>query len=125
MALDDPHWPPAPWTLQGDAVVGLKLVPSDIARRLVPQDAKVLCILPRRTPAILYLAQYSQSPVGQYREFIVAPALVSRRGRVGFWISHIHVDNSTSLAAGRALWSLPKQMASIQWSADRISINGS
>lgn len=124
MALDDPHFPSAPWTLRGEAVVGLKLVRSDLARQLVPRDAKVVCILPKRTPAILYLAHYSQSPVGEYREIIVAPALVSRRGRVGFWISHIYVDSSTSLAAGRAIWALPKQMASMHWSADRFSSNG-
>lgn len=124
MALDDPHFQPAPWTLTGDATVGVKLVSADLARRLVPPDAKVLCVWPKRTLAILFLAQYRHSPVGEYRELIVAPALVWRKGRIGCWISHIYVDNSTSLAAGRAIWALPKQMASMQWSAERFSSGG-
>jgi hypothetical protein len=124
MALDDPHFKPAPWTLRGEAIVGLKLVPRDAAQRLVPLDAKVLCVWPKRTPALLFLAQYRQSPVGEYRELIIAPALVWRKGRIGFWISHIHVDNSTSLAAGRETWALPKQMASMQWTAQRVCSSG-
>jgi len=122
MALDDPHFQPAPWTLQGEAMVGLKLVPRDIAQQLVPPDVKVLSVWPKRTLAILFLAQYRDSPVGEYRELIVAPALVRYKGRIGFWISHIHVDNYISLAAGRSIWALPKQMASMQWSAGRVSI---
>lgn len=125
MALDDPHFQPAPWTLSGEAIVGWKLVSGDLARRLVPPNAKVLCVWPKRTLAILFLAQYRQSPVGEYREVIIAPALVSHGGRVGFWISHIYVDNSTSLAAGRAIWALPKQMGSMEWSAERFSMGGS
>ena len=124
MALDDPHFQPAPWTLQGEAIVGLKLVPRDIAQQLVPPDVKVLSVWPKRTLAILFLAQYRDSPVGEYRELIVAPALVRYKGRIGFWISHIQVDNYISLAAGRSIWALPKQMASMQWSAGRVSING-
>jgi hypothetical protein len=124
MALDDPHYQAAPWTLRGEAIVGLKLVRADIVRRFIPPDAKVLCVWPKRTLAVLYLAQYRQSPVGEYRELIIAPALVSRAGRVGFWISHIYVDSVTSLVAGRALWALPKQMASIEWTAERIAVIG-
>jgi hypothetical protein len=124
MALDDPQFQPAPWTLHGEAIVGLKLVPRDIAQRLVPPDAKVVAVWPKRTLAILFLAQYRDSPVGEYRELIVAPALVRYKGRIGFWISHIRVDNYISLAAGRAIWALPKQMASMEWSAGRISISG-
>lgn len=124
MALDDPHFQPAPWTLRGEAIVGLKGVSAELARRLVPPAAKVLCVWPKRTLAILCLAQYRYSPVSEYREVIIAPALVSHKGRFGFWISHIYVDNSTSLAAGRAIWALPKQMASMQWNAKRFSMDG-
>ena len=120
MALDDPIFPAAPWTLQGDAFVALKPVSTGAASRLVPPDTKLVSVWPGRTLAILYLARYRTSPVGEYRELIVAPALVSRKGRVGFWISHIYVDSGISLAAGRAIWALPKQMATMQWSAGRF-----
>ncbi|WP_116808104.1 acetoacetate decarboxylase family protein [Steroidobacter cummioxidans] len=121
MALDDPHFQAAPWTLHGDAIVAVKRVDRDVAKRLVPPDADVVAVWPGRTLAILYLANYRKSPVGEYRELIVAPALVSRKGRVGFWISHIYVDSAASLAAGRTIWALPKQMTAIDWGADRLS----
>jgi len=123
-ALVEPPLPAAPWTLHGEAIVGLKIVRSDIAQRFVPPDAKVVRIWPGRTLAILYLAHYQHSPVGEYRELIVAPALVSRHGRVGFWISNIYVDSETSMAAGRAIWALPKQMASLEWGAGGVSSVG-
>jgi hypothetical protein len=37
---------------------------------------------------------------------------------VGFWISHIYVDSSLSIAGGREIWKLPKQPASFVWNAD-------
>lgn len=118
------NFQPAPWTLQGDALIGFKLVRADLVRRLIPSDAKVVRVLPGRTVAMLYLSQYRQSPVGEYREFIFSPALVRRAGRIGFWISHIFVDHDLSLIAGRTIWSLPKQAASIQWSADCVAVDG-
>lgn len=124
MHVDEPRFPPAPWTLRGDAVVAIKLVRKELVRSLIPQDAKVLCLWPRHTLAVLYLSQYLDSPAGEYREVILAPALIRRRGRVAFWISHILVDNECSQGAGRAIWALPKQMASIQWSSSRVAVDG-
>ncbi|MFC4309354.1 acetoacetate decarboxylase family protein [Steroidobacter flavus] len=125
MALDDPRFQSAPWTLRGEAIVGLKLVRSDVARQFVPADAKVVCVWPGRTLAILYLCKYWESPVGSYHEVIVAPALVWRKGRLGFWISHIGVDHATSIAAGRAIWALPKEPVSMEWIAGRARASGS
>jgi hypothetical protein len=64
---------------------------------------------------MLYLARYSHSPVGAYHEFIMAPAVVRIGLRIGFWISRITVDDDRSVAAGRAIWDLPKERASFQW----------
>jgi hypothetical protein len=108
-------FPPAPWKLRGEAVVALKLVPRNRVRSLVPADTNVWCPYPGHTVAMLYLARYSHSPVGPYREFIMAPAVVRIGLRIGFWISRITVDDDQSLAAGRAIWDLPKERASFQW----------
>lgn len=107
----------APWTLQGDAVVAIKLVRKEVAQRLIPEDAKIICVWPHYTLAILYLEQYRDSPVGEYREVIVAPALVRRTRRVGFWIARILVDDPRSLEAGRTIWALSKQAARMQWAS--------
>ncbi|MBM0103351.1 acetoacetate decarboxylase family protein [Steroidobacter sp. S1-65] len=121
---DESHLPPAPWTLHGEALIGFKLVPEDLARRLIPPDARIFRVWPGRTVAMLYLSEYRQSPVGEYRELIFAPALVRRKGRIGFWIAHILVDKHRSLLAGRAIWSLPKQAASIQWNDGCVRLSG-
>jgi hypothetical protein len=116
MALDArPQFQPAPWTLRGDAVLAAKLVRKDLVQSLVPADARVICVWPGRTLAVLYLAHYRQSPVGAYRELIVAPALVRLQGHTGAWISHILVDSEPSMIAGRSIWALPKELASMQW----------
>ncbi len=125
MALDDPRFQSAPWTLRGEAIVGFKWVRSDVARQFVPPDATVLCPWPGRTLALLYLAHYRDSPVGEYHEAIVAPAPIWHRGQLGFWVSHIFVNKARSIAAGRAIWALPKQPASMQWTRSAFSALGS
>jgi Acetoacetate decarboxylase (ADC) len=77
--------------------------------------------LPRTTPCLLYPARYESSPVGPYREWLIAP--VTRIGlRIGGCISHIGVDHEHSLRAGRAIWALPKQMSSFAWSEGCVSM---
>jgi hypothetical protein len=105
----------APWRLHGQAIIGVKLLRKDTVQRLTPPNAKVFCVWPGRALAMLYIAQYRRSPVGEYREVIVAPAVIRRGAGIGFWISHILVDNDLSVAAGRSIWSLPKRRASIRW----------
>ena len=99
------------------AVIAPLLVRTERVQPLVPADARIVPAWPGRTLAILYLAKYHQTPVGAYHEIIVAPAMVRLQGKIGFWISHILVDSAVSVAAGRALWALPKQLASMQWEA--------
>ncbi len=47
----------------------------------------------------------------EYNELIVAPAVVRIGSKVGGWISQIYVDNPDSVAAGREIWGLPKELA--------------
>jgi hypothetical protein len=101
--------------LRGDAAVAVRLVRKELVRPLVAPDAHIVCVWPGRTLAVLFLAHYHASPVGEYRELIVAPGIVRVRGRVGFWISHILVDSEASMIAGRSIWALPKEIASMQW----------
>jgi hypothetical protein len=116
MAVDDrPQFQPPPWQLRGEAVVALKMVRKELVQSLVPPDAHIVSVGPGRTIAVLYLAQYRESPVGEYREIIVAPAIVRWQGRLGAWISHILVDSERSVLAGRCIWALPKELASMQW----------
>lgn len=115
IASADDDFPPAPWHLRGDAIMAWRLVPESAVRQLVPADVRIVCPWPGRTVAILYWARYSESPVGDYCEFILAPALTRSKGKAAFWISHIVVDNHVSLLAGRSIWSLPKTSGAFRW----------
>jgi hypothetical protein len=66
----------------------------------------------------MYCARYGPGSSLSYSEFAVAPALAEARGRVGFWISHIYVDNTLSIAGGREIWKLPKQPATFTWNSE-------
>jgi len=116
------RYPPAPWRLQGTSVQALRLIDSSAARRLVPHDLRVVSVWPRKTLAVLYCASYEPPSVLRYRELVFAPALVAAGGRIGFWISHIYVDDPISLAGGRSIWGLPKALATFEWQPERREV---
>jgi hypothetical protein len=63
-----PHqasFPHASWTLHGDAIVATKLVPKDLAGRFIPERAILVSVWPGHALAILYIARYRDSPVGE------------------------------------------------------------
>jgi hypothetical protein len=72
-------------------------------------------VLPGKTLGGVYLASYGRGSVLEYDELIVAAALTRHAGRSGFWISHIYVDDADSVAGGRAIWGLPKDLAQFTW----------
>lgn len=109
-----PH-PQTPWILQGYAIQTLHLVNVDQVRPLIPPELEIISPWPGKTLATLYLSKYEPGSVLEYSELIVAPALVSYQGRTGSWISHIYVDNVDSMAGGREIWGLPKELADFIW----------
>ena len=106
-----PAYPAAPWRLRGWAFQSLHLVNINAVRPLVPPGLRVLRVSPRHTLGCVYIANYGTGSVLQYHELIVLPALVWGAGRLGFWVSHIYVDDRSSMAGGREVWNLPKEMA--------------
>ena len=108
-------YPLAPWTLRGDAVQTVHLVDIARAQAVVPPALQVVPVLPGKTLAIVYVAAYGPGSVLQYNELIVAPALTRYRRSFGFWISHIYVDHPDSVAGGREIWGLPKELAQFEW----------
>ncbi|NJN88077.1 MAG: acetoacetate decarboxylase family protein [Leptolyngbyaceae cyanobacterium SL_7_1] len=114
--------PPAPWTLNGFAYVSLQLVDWDKAYAHVPSHLTLLSVLPGYTLGGIYLASYGTGSTLPYSELIVIPGLVQLGNTVGAWISHIYVDNPDSVAGGRQIWGLPKEMAEFDWQADRTRV---
>ncbi|MFL6548134.1 MAG: acetoacetate decarboxylase family protein [Povalibacter sp.] len=118
------RYPPPPWTLCGEAVVALRLVPVREIRERVPSSLQVISVFPGRTLGMLAMIRYGAGSTLQYHELIVAPALVATGPRVGSWISHIYVDSEASMLGGRTEWNLPKQLAEFSWNPGaRMSMN--
>jgi hypothetical protein len=108
-------YPQAPWMLKGYAISTVHLVDVDKVRSLIPSELNIISVLPGKTLSVVYLSYYGAGSVLEYSELIVAPAMVSYQGKFGGWISHIYVDNPDSVAGGREIWGLPKEMAEFTW----------
>lgn len=108
-------YPSAPWTLQGYAIQTLQLIDIKLVRPFIPPEFEIISVLPGKTIGGVYLSNYSSGSTLQYSELIIAPGMVNYSGKIGGWISHIYVDNSESVAGGREIWSLPKELADFTW----------
>ena len=119
-------YPSAPWTLKGYALQTLmQLVDIDKARPLIPPELEIVSIWPEKTLGGVYISSYGAGSVMEYNELIVVAAIVNYAGKLGAWISHIYVDNSDSVAGGREIWGLPKEMAEFTWekgNQDRVIV---
>jgi acetoacetate decarboxylase len=121
MAMD---YPAAPWHLQGFSLQSLHLLDVERVRGAIPPELKIISVFPGKTLGGVYVASYGAGSILQYNELIVVSAGVHRAGQVGGWISHIYVDHPESVAGGREIWGLPKQMAQFTWNHDasRVSV---
>ena len=108
-------YPAPPWTNKGQALQVLRLVDVARVRSLIPAPLKIVPILPGKTIGIVYFADYEPGSAITYHELIIAPALVHLGRHFGWWISHIYVDQPDSMAGGREIWGLPKEMARFNW----------
>ncbi len=116
-------YPVAPWQLYGTALQSLHAIDLATARQFVPLDFELVSMLPGKTFGSLYLSVYEAGSTLQYHELIVAPALVRYRDKIGAWISHIYVDNPASVAGGRNIWGLPKELADFTWHDREIVVS--
>ena len=108
-------YPPAPWKLQGYAIATLQLVDVALVRPLVPSELEIVSLLPGKTLGGIYICSYGLGSVMEYNELIVVSAIANYTGKWGAWISHIYVDNPHSVAGGREIWGLPKELAQFSW----------
>ena len=115
-------YPSAPWILKGNAIQTLHLVNIDQVRPLVPPELNIISVWPGKTLGCVYLSKYGSGSVLEYNELIVAPAVVIYQGKIGVWVSHIYVDNVDSVAGGREIWGLPKELADFSWEEKRVTV---
>lgn len=108
-------YPTAPWSLHGYAYQTVYLIPNEKAQLLIPKEFEIISVLPNYTLGGVYLSSYIRGSILEYNELIVIPGLVSYAGKIGVWVSHIYVDNPHSVAGGREIWGLPKELAQFTW----------
>lgn len=106
-------YPPAPWDLQGEGWLGL--FPAERLPEpppgCVPVGREVVLILNRyRAPLV-----YDELAVG---------VPVRNGARVALWVPSLWVDSEPSRAGGRAIWSLPKELARFTWRGDAVEVRG-
>lgn len=117
-------YPQAPWQLQGYAIQTVRLIDIEQVRPLIPSGFKILSVWPGKTIGGVYLSYYESGSVLEYSELIVVAGVVSYSGKIGAWISHIYVDNIDSVAGGREIWGLPKELAEFTWGKESHPASG-
>jgi hypothetical protein len=103
-------YPPAPWHLGGWGVATVSLVDVRAMRANVPRGAHVVSVVPGKTLGGLLFLAYERGPL-TYRELNVVAGLVRIGARLAFWIPRLYVDSAASLAGGREIWGVPKELA--------------
>ncbi|NJL68169.1 MAG: acetoacetate decarboxylase family protein [Oscillatoriales cyanobacterium RU_3_3] len=106
---------PAPWKLQGYALQTLQLVDVARVRPMIPSELEIISVFPGKTLGGVYISSYGLGSVMEYNELIAVSAIVHFSGKWGAWVSHIYVDNPNSVAGGREIWHLPKELAQFSW----------
>jgi acetoacetate decarboxylase len=118
-------YPQPPWTLKGDAFVTLQLLDIARVRPLIPAELNIVSVLPGKTIGGVYLSKYSSGSALEYSELIIIAGFLSYNGKFGGWVSHIYVDNVDSVAGGREVWGLPKELAQFSWEASSVTVSQS
>ncbi len=101
-------WPAPPWHTRGRAWLQPYLV--DPRSPALPPGFEPVAAF-GRTIGLLGLIEYVPPSPLVYAELVWIPCLVRAGGRRAAFVDRMFVDDDTSLAAGRAMWALPKQRA--------------
>lgn len=117
------NYPQPPWNLKGHAIQTLNLLDINQVRPVIPPELEIVAVLPGKTLGGIYLSAYKSGSLLQYNELIVVAGLTRYQNYIASWISHIYVDDATSVAGGREIWGLPKEMAEFTWEAERVSVS--
>jgi hypothetical protein len=117
-------YPKTPWTLQGYALLTSQLIDVERVRLFIPPEFEIVSVLPGKTVGGVYVSNYTSGSVLEYSELIVNAGMVRYSGKVGGWVSHIYVDNADSVAGGREIWGLPKELAEFTWEKSNHATSG-
>jgi hypothetical protein len=113
MLAGSPAYPPPPWNLAGWGIATVGLVDAKAAADYVPAGTQLVTVVPGKTLGGLVFLAYERGTL-TYRELNVVAGLVRRGTRFAFVLPRLYVDSAASLAGGRAIWGVPKEMATFE-----------
>jgi len=99
--------PALPWTFRDAKILYQPaLVPLSAAKAVTPKDLSILGAF-GWTLGGVFGVEWTDSPVGYYREVAVLSALVYKDFGIGAWASHIVVTEREAAVAAQSLFGLP------------------
>ncbi len=120
MSATPTGYPPEPWQLHGTMIASTFHVPSAQVPIVAPPGWSPVR-LARRCVVTAAWVDYTPPGVLTYRELMVT--LLVRRGRaVAPTILSIWVDSAASREGGRALWAIPKEQATFDFSGSHLAV---
>ena len=102
-------YPPSPWDLTGHSYAGVWLLPKRLAPPPHSASTKAITIFGRTIVVAAFFVYEEPSPL-TYDE-IMSTVLVRDGWKLRVSITHIWVNSEASLAGGRELWAIPKDLA--------------
>ena len=110
--------PPTPWIMRGRMSMGLFKVTRLPEGGAPPVPAGLTPLLGGHR--VVALVQYLEGTL-RYNELIIGR--FAHHGRkFALLVDNIWVDSRESVAGGRRIWGLPKELAEFSYSADKVSI---
>ncbi len=107
-------YPPSPWQLHGHALQTLHLIDRTHLQSQLAPGLQLIEPWPGKAIATVYLSRYESGSALEYSELIIG-TFVHHQQQIGGWVTHIYVDHPDSVAGGREIWGLPKELAEFSW----------
>ncbi|KAL3511497.1 hypothetical protein ACH5RR_030898 [Cinchona calisaya] len=99
-----------PWVFKGRALYQLHLVKAETARAFIPKDLRLVEAF-GYTLGGFFLANYDDSPAGNFDELVVIAGLVWNRPTSSAWAARVLVNSDEACIHGRKEFGLPSQVA--------------
>ncbi len=106
---------PAPWQLKGEGIILIYFSFKNYLNQtdfFLPDSVKSNYV---GGFGYVMLVNYTESPVGPYKELLIIPGKFKTRFGSRQTISKIYVDSEQSLNSGRSNWGIPKEFAQFDW----------
>jgi acetoacetate decarboxylase len=95
----------------------------DVARALVPAPLRLPPAWPGRALAMLLVGRYGEARRCAMAKWPASRGPVLAGARPGGLVTSIWVDDERSLAGGRQVWGLPKQLATLRWRPGAVEVH--